>query len=214
MKSLFKLCVLALFTLLGACSTIPRVESDVSRFHKLPPRGNGQTFAIEAAGDYPELEFATYASRVAAYLQTYGWARSGGARADYMVRLSYRRGASRQILDSTPIIGPVDSGVSYHVGTVTTHKHNGHRHDVYSGATYNSPALGVVGAQPYSYTVHDRHLDLEIRDRRGRSVFEGRATSTGPNPELSAVIPAMIDAVFTGFPGESGSPVHVVVKSR
>jgi hypothetical protein len=48
-----------------------------------------------------------------------------------------------------------------------------------------------------------------IRDRDGRSVFEGRVVSTGRSAEIAAVLPQMIDSLFTNFPGESGKTKRV-----
>ena len=82
----------------------------------------------------------------------------------------------------------------------------------YSGTSYTTPTYGVVGAAPFSVTHHDRHLEIEIRDQKGKSVFEGRANSTGTVSDIAGVLPQMIDSMFTEFPGESGKTERIEKK--
>jgi hypothetical protein len=67
----------------------------------------------------------------------------------------------------------------------------------------------VVGAVPVSQTVYDRRLQITARGKNGAEVFQFRCQSTGGIPEISRVLPAMIDAAFEDFPGESGKTEHL-----
>jgi hypothetical protein len=57
---------------------------------------------------------------------------------------------------------------------------------------------------PVSAIHHDRFMTLKISDRSKNTVFEGRVTSSGTSSDIAAVLPAVIDSMFTGFPGQSG----------
>jgi hypothetical protein len=49
-------------------------------------------------------------------------------------------------------------------------------------------------------------------DGSGRTVlFEGRAVAEGQRREIAPVMPYLVRALFTGFPGSSGTTVRVDV---
>lgn len=191
---------------LVSCGT---VQSDVTRFHTLPPRGSGQTFVIRSATSRNALEFEVYASRVASHLKEYGWMQIGPGSADFNVFMAYKMGGSHERHGSVPIVGQTGGGTTYHSGSVNTYGSSGSAYGSYSGSSYTPATFGVVGSATYSETVYDRYLDIKIRDRAGRAVFEGRVVSTGSNSEIAAVLPQMIDSLFTGFPGESGKTKRI-----
>ncbi len=207
------LSVIAFAAALTSCAT-GRVQSDVTRFHALPPKGNGQTFTIRSASFNNTLEFGAYASRIASHLQAYGWNQAGPGSADYTVILDYKMGGSHERHGSVPIIGQTGGGTTYHSGSVNTFGSYGSTSGSYSGTSYTPATFEVVGSDPYSVTVHDRYLDMKIRDRGGRSVFEGRVVSTGRSADIAAVLPQMIDSLFTKFPGESGKTTRIEKASQ
>lgn len=197
-----------------ALSSCASVQSDVTRFHTLPPQGSGQTFTIKAASSSGGIEFESYLARVSSHLQNYGWAQSSSGDADYSVILDYRMGGSSERHGSVPIMGQTGGGTTYHRGSVNTYGSYGSTYGSYSGTSYTPATFGVVGSAPYSITVHDRYLNMRISDRAGRSVFEGRVVSTGQSADIAAVLPQMIDSLFTNFPGESGKTKRVEKASQ
>lgn len=207
MRRLLKLLLLPVFASLTSCVS---VQSDVTRFHTLPPKGAGQTFSIHSPSRTSGIEFSSYAAQVASRLQDYGWTPAVGGRSDYTVYFDYQMGRSHQRLGAVPVMGPVGGGTVVYTGPV----HGCGRDGAFYGTAYIPPTYGVVGSVPYSITEHDRYLDMKIRDRAGRSVFEGRVISTGPSPEIAAVLPQMIDSLFTGFPGESGKTKRIGKAAR
>lgn len=192
-----------------ALSSCASVQSDVTRFHTLPPQGSGQTFAIRSATSSGGIEFGTYAAKVASNLQNYGWTQAASGPGDYTVLLDYRMGGSSERHGSLPIMGQTGGGTTYHSGSVNSYGSYGSTYGSYSGTSYTPATFGVVGSTSYSVTVHDRYLNMKIIDRAGRSVFEGRVVSTGQSADIAAVLPQMIDSLFTKFPGESGKTKHV-----
>ena len=55
-------------------------------------------------------------------------------------------------------------------------------------------------------------VDLDIRrSADGQSVFEGLAQARSRTDELPVLVPNLIEAMFTGFPGNSGETVRITV---
>ncbi|HEX8225819.1 MAG TPA: DUF4136 domain-containing protein, partial [Allosphingosinicella sp.] len=62
------------------------------------------------------------------------------------------------------------------------------------------------------YTVYSSFLDMDIkRAADGQSVFEGTARARSRTDELGVLVPNLIEAMFTGFPGNSGETVKITV---
>jgi hypothetical protein len=189
------------FIALASCST---VESNVTRFHTLPPKGTGQSFAVRTEPGQSSIEFSQYSQQVSKHLQAYGWTPASSNSADYTVVLDYQMGGSRERTGSLPVYGQTGGGTTYHSGSFNAYGSGGYRSGSFGGTSYSPATFGVVGAMPYNHTVHDRYMILTIRDRTGTSVFEGKVNSSGSSAEIAVVLPEMIDSLFTGFPGVSG----------
>ena len=66
-----------------------------------------------------------------------------------------------------------------------------------------------------SYTVYVSHLDLDIRRRvDNASLFEGHAKARSRTDELNRLVPNLVEAMFTGFPGRSGETIKITVRRR
>lgn len=191
---------------ISACST---VESHVTRFHTLPAVGSGQTFAISPPAGASGIEFSAYSAQISARLTEYGWKLSPSGTPDYLVSISYRMGGSHQETGSVPIMGQTGGGTTYHSGSVSSYGSGGYSSGSFSGTSYQPATFGVVGAIPVNHTMHDRFMTLNITDRAGKSIFEGRVNSSGTSSDIAAVMPEMIDSLFTGFPGTSGKTKNV-----
>jgi hypothetical protein len=189
------------FIALASCST---VESNVTRFHTLPPKGTGQSFVIRSESGQSSIEFSQYSQQISKHLQAYGWTPASSNSADYIVVLAYQMGGSRERSGSLPLYGQTGGGTTYHSGSFNSYGSGGYSSGTFGGTSYTPATFGVVGAAPYSYTVHDRYMVMTIRDRAGTNVFEGKVNSSGSSAEIAAVLPEMIDSLFTGFPGVSG----------
>lgn len=66
------------------------------------------------------------------------------------------------------------------------------------------------GAQ--RYIEYKSKLDLDIR-RKGDnlSVFEGHARARSTTDDLNRIVPNLVEAMFTGFPGRNGETVKITV---
>ncbi|HWH22782.1 MAG TPA: DUF4136 domain-containing protein [Allosphingosinicella sp.] len=63
-----------------------------------------------------------------------------------------------------------------------------------------------------TYTVYTSHLDMDIkRAADGQSVFEGSAKARSRTDNLQVLVPNLVEAMFTNFPGKSGETVRITV---
>ena len=65
------------------------------------------------------------------------------------------------------------------------------------------------------YTVYKSHLELDIVRRADNApLFEGKAQARSSTDNLQTLVPNLVDAMFTGFPGRSGETVKITVAPR
>lgn len=208
---------LALLAASGCATGLP---TQVSRFQAMPAPA-GQTFAIQAADEDNRggLEFARYADLVRQSLIAEGYtAATSPADASLLVTLDYGVDNGRTEVRSSPGAfsrsGFGYGGFGYRPYYSRFGYHGGFRSPFYYG--WNDPfGYGGFGGGGFddvrSYTVYTSYVDVDIRDRSGRAVFEGSAKARSRTDELPALVPNLVEAVFTGFPGRSGETVRITV---
>jgi len=78
---------------------------------------------------------------------------------------------------------------------------------------WNDPFLFGPGYdQVESYTVYTSNITLVInRKADGQRVFEGNAKALSRDDNLTYLVPNLVEAIFTGFPGNSGETVKISV---
>jgi len=83
---------------------------------------------------------------------------------------------------------------------------------------YSSPYAGYgpgYGHAIRSYTVYKSYLNLDIvRKADNAPVFQGKAEARSQTDETGVLVPNLIEAMFTGFPGRSGERVRITVPAR
>lgn len=188
--------------LTAACAT--PFTADVSRFQRLPAP-TGQTFAIvpdqESLGG---LEFATYSRYVAGELVEEGFTEIADPNtADMVVTLDYGVGDPREKVRTRP-------GSRFGFGY---YGWNPYGYYGYPRPVFYDPWFYGAGMDRdvYSYTVYPAYLEMDIRQANGEPVFEGRAVSTTRNDDLTEVVPNLVTAMFTDFPGNNGRTIRVKV---
>jgi hypothetical protein len=63
-----------------------------------------------------------------------------------------------------------------------------------------------------SYTVYTSGIDLKIdRAADGARLFEGKAEAVSTSNHLQYLVPNLVEAMFTDFPGNSGETVRISV---
>lgn len=188
--------VLAAAVLGGCVAPIGPVE--VTRFHApdIAPLGRG-TVSVEAApGEDPNsLELRTYRYAVARQLVLLGYteAASGVPGAQVaQVRLS------RQTTQPQRAGSPVSVGVGGSAGS-------------YGSGLGLGIGIDLSGKPP---ALTETELGVMIKDRAsGQALWEGRASFTvradSPMADTSLGAAKMAEALFKGFPGQSGETIQV-----
>jgi hypothetical protein len=212
---------------LAGCAT--GFPAQVSRYQAMPAP-QGQSFFITPAdpANAGGLEFARYAGQVALAMQAQGYAQAPALDAATMVvRLDYGVDEGREQVERDPFargygydpfwggFGPY--GGYYGRPYYSRFGYWGPRSPFYYGwgDPFSYGGYGGFGG-PYQqlrvYTVYQSFLDLDIRRKADNaSLFEGHAKARSADDNLGVLVPNLIEAMFTGFPGHSGETVRITV---
>ncbi len=206
---------LALLVITGCAQNF---NAKVNRFQAMPVP-QGQTFIVKT--DDPKLagglEFATYANQVSQRLAAVGYQpAASAAQAALVVKVAYAVDAGKEKLRTVPSFNNCNSyydpwcrsgfGGFY----PAAYRWRG-GHYAYG---FNDPFLFGSGFRDEveSYTVFTSDLTMKIEKAgSGERVFEGSAKALSLNDNLTYLVPNLIDAMFTGFPGNSGETVKITV---
>ncbi len=185
---------------LAACAT--PFKANVSRFQAMPGPA-GQSFVVKPTDPKlaGTLEFQEYASDVAAQLQSLGYQPATNPQdATLIVSISYGVDKGQQKIVTrpgfpryAPYWGPYRS--PYYWGWA----------DPYWYDPFGYPEID-------SYTVYTSQFTMTIDEAaNGRQVFEGSAKARSTQDSLPELVPKLITAMFTNFPGHSGEEVRITV---
>jgi hypothetical protein len=194
---------------LGACATPFR--ADVARFQSMPAP-QGQTFAIQASDPKLQggLEFSQYAALVSQRLAQQGYQPAADNRnATLIVNLDYGVDTGKEKVVTRPGFGGFGG---YGWGHRPYYGRFGYRSRYYWG--WDDPFWYQPFGYPEvdSYTYYTSHLDMTIsRAADGQRLFEGKAKARSTDDSLPKLVPNLVEAMFTGFPGRSGEEVRITV---
>lgn len=208
---------------LAACAT--PFNADVQRFQSALPAPQGQTFTVVA--DDPALagglEFSQYASFVADRMASLGYRPvNSTAGADLIVRFDYGIDQGRERVRRTGFRDPFYDpwfGYSRFGYSRFGYPYGGRRG--YWGPGYYGRGYG----HPWSYgfydpffdngidvqTVYTSGIELKIDNKGGQRLFEGKAEALSTSNRLGYLVPNLVEAMFTDFPGRSGETVRISV---
>jgi len=202
---------------LGLSACAESFDTKVTRFQSQLPAPQGQTFAIVAddASLAGGIEYGQYARLVAGELVKKGYVEAANPDgANLLVRFSYGVDKGRTHVESTGIRDPFWGpwyGPRYGRGWGGWGPGWGGGFHGYGtwGYGWNDPWFGG-GVQ--SYTVYTSGISVKIDNKGdGKRVFEGRAEAASTSNRLSYLVPNLVEAFFTGFPGNSGETVRISV---
>lgn len=201
---------------LAACATPFRAE--VSRFERLPAV-EGQSFFVTTQNPALKggIEFETYANLVSSELARQGYSPAASPEsADLIVNMDYDvdNGQQRVVSDYTPYYG---GGYGY-FGRPFGYYGYPYR-GYYSRARYvygwHDPFYFDAAPRVRSYTYYTSELDVDIdRAADGVRLFEGKAMARSRDDNLTYLVPNLVEAMFTGFPGNSGETVRITIKDE
>lgn len=196
---------------LSACAET--INTTVSRYQAMPAP-QGQTFYVVPDGGMAHnggLEFQRYAGLVAQQLAARGYRPAADAQsANMIVQFGYGvdRGQVRYVSDPYP--GPFSYGLGY--GWHRPRFGWGFGGGLYSWG-WDDPFWYGGGID--SYVEYHSQVELHIRQTGTNApLFDGRAQARSETNRLDVVVPSLVDAMFTGFPGRSGEVVKITIPAR
>ena len=199
---LFAAPALALVALSGCATSF---KADVARFQQLPaPAGQSFTIVADDPGLAGGLEFAHYADLVGQRMAQTGYVRANDpASADLIVRVAYDVDNGREKVRSTGFGDPFYGGWGW----------RGRWGRPWGYGFYDPWLFGPRGyTDVSSYTVYTSDLKLKIdRAADNRRLFEGTASAQSLSNKLTYLVPNLIDAMFTNFPGQNGENVKITL---
>lgn len=207
-KKVLALAAPAALLTLSACAT--GFPAQVQRFQAMPAP-QGQSFYVQAAD--PEnrggLEFSQYADLVRRHLIAQGYSEAPSAQqATMLVSLDYGVDQGRDRVAYYP--NPWGPRFGFHPYYSRFGYYGRHRSPFYWG--WHDPFFNDFGDDVRVYTVYTSFLDVDIRRRvDNAALFEGHAKARSANENLGVLVPNLIEAMFTGFPGRSGETVKITV---
>jgi hypothetical protein len=204
---------------LGLSACAEQLNTTVSRYQAMPAP-QGQTFYVVPAGGMANnggLEFPRYAGIVAQQLQARGFQPATNVQsANMIVQFGYGvdRGQVRYVEDP------------FYYSRLGYGGFGGWGSPFYSpfyrsrfgwGGGYawgwNDPFWYGGGVD--SYVEYHSQIDLHIRAAgTNAALFDGRAQARSATNRLDKVIPSLVDAIFTGFPGRNGETVKITIPTR
>lgn len=196
--------------LLGLAACTQSLTANVSRFQSQLPPPAGQTFAVVA--DDPQMaggiEFGQYAALVEAQMREQGYTPvADPEQATLLVRFDYGVDKGRERVRSTGFSHSPYWSPWYGYGRYGYW--GPYRGGLWSYGWYD-PWFGSNDIDVY--TVYTSGVDMKI-DRRvdGVRLFEGKAEAVSRSNKLQYLVPNLVEAMFTGFPGNSGETVRITV---
>jgi Domain of unknown function (DUF4136) len=194
--------------LLMVTSCAEPFQANVARFQSLPAP-QGQSFSIQPVDVRNEggLEFAQYAGLVSQRLAAYGYRPAAGAKAELSVQLDYGidKGVQKTVSRPSPSFGGYGGFGRYGYG---------HRWGYGSAFYYGWDPFGY---DPFfdqsidTYTIYTSYMTMTIVRPDGQHVFEGKAKARSLDDNMTVIVPKLIEAMFTNFPGQSGEEVKITV---
>lgn len=207
---------LAAATLFAACA--PTFEARVARFSALPTPP-AKTFYVEPANQAYAggLEFASYAGLVKQQMLANGFSEVATlAAADVTVLLDYVVGPPRQRIETRPAVNVGWGGgwgsAGWGGGGWGWHPYwgPGWGGSVWSGGWGGGWNGGWNQQEIYSVTEFNTVMAVKmVSTTDKRALFEGRAETTSRSNNLPILMPNLVRAMFTKFPGTNGQVVRV-----
>ncbi|MFC4930288.1 DUF4136 domain-containing protein [Massilia sp. GCM10023247] len=210
MKRLWKILVpAALALLLGGCATT--IRSDVTTFHQWPAQIEDKSYVFETPPAIDNtLEYQSYQNLVRGELAQLGFreANTGTAALKVAMRFTTTEVPVRVIEQMTPMFHPY-----YRYGYGPRFGPRGR-----FGAWYhpfNDPFWNPFPS--YQVSIEHRYrreLQVSIKDRNDKRLFDVTVHNTGGELSTPAVMPALVHSAFAGFPGPSGGVRRVELQQK
>jgi len=210
---------------LSACAT--GLPTQVSRYQAMPAPAGQSFFVVPADGQPAGLEFSRFAGYVAQAMQAQGYAAAPSPQAATMlVKVDYGvdEGTTEYRMDPmyrSRMYSPYGRYYSpYYGGYYGSWGRPLYRSRYYRGYDpfyygWDDPFYSPFDDPIDRYTVYRSHLELDIVRRADNApLFEGKAQARSATGNLQSIVPNLVEAMFTGFPGRSGETIKITVPPR
>jgi len=205
---------------LGLSACAESLNTVVSRYQAMPAP-QGQTFFVvpgEGMAANGGLEFQRYAGLVAQQMQARGYAPADNPqKATMLVQLGYGvdSGQTRIVQDPFYRGRYGYGGFGYDpFYSPFYYPRFGYGHGWGYSMGWDDP-FWYGGSGIDSYVEYHSQIDLHIRQAGTNTpLFDGRAQARSQTNRLDIVVPSLVDAMFTGFPGRSGETVKITIPTR
>jgi hypothetical protein len=201
---------------LSGCATA--LNTRVTRYQAMPAP-QGQTFIVVPGDGMARnggLEFQHYASIVAQRLTARGYTPATDTQgANMIVQLGYGVDEGQVHYQSDPF-GP------YGYGPYGGFGYGGFwGRGRFSRFGWGSPFYYGwddpfwYGGGIDTYVEYHSQIDLHIRQKGTNApLFDGRAQARSGSNRLDALVPSLIEAMFTGFPGQNGETIKITIPNK
>jgi hypothetical protein len=216
---------------LSACATGLRTQ--VSRYQPAAIPAGASFYVVPKQGS-ADPQFYRYASMVSQQLAAQGFRPAGTPQAaDILVKVDYGVDEGTTEIDRDPYFGRGFGGGFGPYGFGDPF------YDPFWGVYYGRPYFSRWGGYPFyygwnapfssyggyggfggydrirEYTVYKSYLDMDIVRRADNApLFEGHAKARSQTDELDRLVPNLVTAMFTGFPGKNGETVKITVPAK
>jgi len=199
---------------LGLSACAEQLNTTVSRYQAMPAP-QGQTFFVVPAGGMANnggLEFQHYAVMVAQQLQARGFQPASSAQsANMIVQFGYGVDHGQTRIVEEPFYGSRLGYGGFGWGSPFHHSRFGWG----GGFAWGWDDPFWYGGGIDSYVEYHSQIDLHIRaSGTNAPLFDGRAQARSETNRLDVVVPSLVEAMFSGFPGRSGEVIKITIPTR
>ena len=210
MKRWIPLLLLGASLLLAGCATT--IRSEVTAFHEWPLDLQAKSFAFQhSAAQDNDLEYRSYENLVREQLLRLGFNSVETTQAAQLkVTLGYGiDGRDVRVVEQVPV-DPYWYGPPFYSPYFGRPWRYGYYGPFYDPFWYGPP---MMVPRETNYQLFTRRLHIVIaRAADGRKLYDVSVISEGRIGSLAAVMPSMIRAAFTDFPGPNGVPRQIDLK--
>jgi hypothetical protein len=209
MKRLIAVTMALSALLLGGCATT--IRSDVTTFHQWPAQIQDKSYVFEAPPSFDNtLEYQSYQNLVRGQLAQLGFreANMGAPALKVAMRFTTTEVPVRVLQPVSPMF---DDPFFYRSGPRFGPRGRfvGRYHPFYDPFWSPFPAYQVSIENQYR-----RELQLSIKDRSDKRLFDVTVHNMSEDPSTPEVMPALVHSAFAGFPGPSGTMRRVELQRK
>ena len=204
MKRLVIAAAAACTMMLAGCATT--IRSDVTTFHQWPADLSNKTYSIDAPAPQEDtLEVRSYLDLVRGQLARLGFTEAG---ADAALKVKMRFRTTDVPVQVVQAVDPFFSASSRYGWGPYRRRFGG-----YYGGFYDPFWGGPAGYQVVEHHVYQRDVQVAIRSAKdGKPLFDVTVHNNSSQPSTPALMPALVQSAFEGFPGPNGAARRIELK--